>query len=168
MRWDRFDLTIKEPEPLASVSVGPLRNLSLLPSDVLTELWIPYVGCEVRGDGFKLTLVGSPLASARMKARTRLKANVIPSYDFVGDVLITVKSPAYFLEARLDYKIEIASMTRASLWGKGGWLWASGGGRLDSSFNTTHSGLLVSILDDRVVRFGRYHLAGGLAVDLSF
>jgi hypothetical protein len=45
---------------------------------------------------------------------------------------------------------------------------ASGGGRLESGYSTTHPNLVFGILEDRDVVYRRYNLAGGVAVNLSF
>jgi len=168
LRFDRFDLRVTEPSGLTKINVGPYKNFSLLAGDVLSELWIPYLGFELAGKSYRASLIASPMVSAKVKARTRLKADVAPSHNFLGESVITLRSPATFVEARLEYKIEIASRFRLSLWSKAGWLASAGGGRLESSYSTTAPNLNVAVLEDRNVNFNRYNLAGGLALDASF
>lgn len=168
LRWDHFDLTIKEPQPLARVNVGSYRNLGLLASDVLSDLWIPYLGCEARSKSLRASLIGSAFSFARVKARTRLRADVVPSYNFLAESLVTLRSPAFFVEANATYKVELASRIRVSFWGKAGWLRAAGKARLKTAYNTTYSELKVGILGDRTVSLDRYNLGGGIALDASF
>jgi len=134
----------------------------------LSDLWLPYLGVEYAGDTLKLKLIGSAFGSAKVKVGTRLRADIMPSYNFLAQSVITMNNLAYFLEASMEYRISLAPRTHSSLWGKGGWMGASGGGRLESGYSTTHSGLTLGILEDRNVGYSRYNLAGGVAVDLSF
>lgn len=168
LRWDHFDLTIKEPTALSRVDVGSYKNLGLLASDVLSDLWLPYLGVEYAGESLKLKLIGSAFGSAKVKVGTRLRADIMPSYNLLAQSVITMKNLAYFVEASMEYRISLAARTHVSFWGKGGWMGASGGGRLESGYSSTHSGLTLGILEDRNVVYGRYNLAGGLAADLSF
>jgi hypothetical protein len=168
LRWDRFDLTIKDPGSLTKVHVGTYTNLSLLASDVISELWIPYLGLEVRTKNLKASLIGTLYAPAKVRVCTRLRADILSSYQFLGESTITLKTSAVFVESNAEYKIRLSNKTRLSFWGKAGWLGARGGGRLESGYSTTHSGLSVGIGDDRRVIFGRYNLAAGMAVKMSF
>lgn len=168
MRWDHFDLTIKDPTALTRIHVGQYRNLGLLTSDVLTGFWLPYVGCEARTKSLRASLIGTPFASAEVKVRTRLRADIQPSYNFLGESVMTMKSSAMFIEANVEYTMRLAEKTRLSFWGKGGWIGSQGGGRLESGYSTTHSGLSVGVSDDRNVIFGRYNLAGGMALNVTF
>jgi hypothetical protein len=68
----------------------------------------------------------------------------------------------------MEYRISLAARPHLNLWGRSGWRTASGGGRLEGVYNTTHSGLTLGIFEDRNVAYSRYNLAGGVAVDLSF
>jgi len=129
---------------------------------------IPYIGAELRFNDFRALLIGTPFAPVLLRVRTRLRADIKPSYNFLGESSITMKSSAMFAEARLEYKIKLAEKTRLSLWGKGGWLDARGGGRLESGYSTTHSGLTVGIGSDRRLRFSRFSLGGGMALNMSF
>ncbi len=168
VRWDHFDLTIKDPKVLTKVNLGAYRNLSLLTSDVLSELWVPYIGSELRYKDLRVLLIGTPFAPVVLRVRTRLRADILPSYNFLGESSITMKSSAAFVEARLEYKIQLAKKTKLSLWGKGGWLYARGGGRLESGYSTTHSGLTVGIGNDRRLKFSRFTLGGGMALNTTF
>ncbi len=168
LRWDHFDLTIKDPDVLTKVNVGAYRNLNLLTGDILSGLWIPYVGAELRFKDLKATLIGTTYAPALLRVRTRLRADIQQTYNFLGESTITMKSAAMFVEARLEYKIRIRDKTGLSLWGKGSWLTTQGGGRLESGYGTTHSGLTVGIGSDRHLRFSRFSLGGGTALKMSF
>jgi hypothetical protein len=168
LRWDHFDLTIREPRMLSRVNAGSYKNPGLLASDVFTELWLPYLGVEYAGETLKLKLIGSAFSSAKVKVGTRLRADIMPSHNFLVQSVITMNNTAYFVEASMEYRISLAARTHVSLWGKSGWMAACGGGRLESGYSTTYSGLTLGILDDRDVAYSRYNLAGGVAVDLSF
>lgn len=168
LRWDYFDLTIKNPDPLKTVQVGQYRSVALLPSDVQSRLWIPYAGVEAAGEKFRVFLIASPFAAAKVKATTRLRALVAQSDLFLAESVMTLMRPALFVEVGLDYLITLSYDTKVKIWGKGGWLGAQGGGRLQSAYAATISGLQVEILDDRTMSFDRYNMAGGVSVGLSF
>ncbi len=168
LKWDHFDMTVKEPEVLSRVNVGSYRNVSLLASDVLSDLVLPYLGVEYAGEALKLRLIGNVLGSAKVKVGTRFRADIAPAYNFLAQNIITMNSMAYFFEAGAEYRISMAAGTHLSLWGKGGWMTASGGGRLESGYSTTHPNLVFGILQDRDVVYRRYNLAGGVAINLSF
>ncbi|MDQ7781379.1 MAG: hypothetical protein RDU20_00775 [Desulfomonilaceae bacterium] len=168
VRWDHFDLTVRDPDIMTKVNVGAYRNVSLLTSDVLSGVWMPYVGGELRFKGLRATLIGAPFAPVILRVRTRLRADILPAHDFLGESAMTMKSTAMFAEARLEYEIHLAEKTMLKLWGKGGWLSARGGGRLESGYGTTHSGLTVGIGSDRQLRFGRFTLGGGMALNITF
>ncbi len=104
LRWDHFDLTIKEPTALSRVNVGSYKNVELLASDVLSDLWLPYLGAEYGGDTFKLKLIASAFGSAKVKVGTRLKADIMPSYYLLAQNVITMKNLAYFVEASMEYR----------------------------------------------------------------
>lgn len=168
LRWDHFDLTVKEPRALGRVNVGAYRNVGLLASDVYSELWLPYLGVEYSGETLKLKLIGSAFGAAKVKVGTGLRAEIMPSYNFLARSVITMNSPAYFIEANIEYRIALAPRTNLSLWAKGGWIGARGGGRLESGYSTSHSSLTLGIRDDRNVDYTRYHVGGGVSLDLSF
>jgi hypothetical protein len=168
LKWDHFNMTVKEPGVLSRVDVGSYRNVSLLASDVLSDLVLPYLGVEYAGESLKLRLIGNVLGSAKVKIGTRFRADIAPSYNFLAQNIITMNSMAYFFEASAEYRISIAPNAHLSLWSKGGWMGASGGGRLESGYSTTHPNLIFGILEDRDVVYRRYNVAGGLAVNLSF
>ena len=97
-----------------------------------------------------------------------MKGDIVPSQTFSAQNTITMLNAPYFVEAGLEYDLSLAEKTNINFWGKGGWLGASGGGRLESSFSATGSGLTISGLDDRDVAYSRYSVAGGIAVKMAF
>ena len=168
VRWDHFDLTIKKPDPLKRAQVGQYKKVALLPGNVESRLWIPYAGVEAVGRRFTVSLIASPIAAAWVKARIRLRADVSQSYLFLAESVMTLRSPAVFVEARLEYSMPVSRSAKMKIWGTGGWLTARGGGRLQSSYAATVPGLHVEVLDDRSMSFDRYNIAGGLSAGIAF
>ncbi|MBI5249718.1 MAG: hypothetical protein HY912_09500 [Desulfomonile tiedjei] len=168
LRWDHFDLTIRDPGAISRGNAGPYSNTRILASDVLSNLWIPYLGIEFARENFRLRLFGSSIGWAHVNVRTRLKGDIAPSHDFLAQSVITMTNSPYFVEAKIEYEVSLAKSTNINFWGKGGWLGSKGGGRLESAFSSTDSGLTLGILDDRNVAYDRYSLSGGIAVKTAF
>jgi hypothetical protein len=168
LRWDRFDLEIKDPAALANMNVGPYPNVGLFASEVLSNLWIPYMGAEFSKKKVKARIVGSMLGWANVKVTTRIKGDLPPSQKFTAQSVVTMFNAPYFVEASAEYEVTLAEKTNINFWGKGGWLGASGGGRLESAFSPSNPNLNLRVLDDRNVAYGRYSLAGGIALKMAF
>ncbi len=167
LKWDHFDLTLGGRSGATSINVGSYRNLNLTSVDILSDLWIPYVGLGLFGPNYRVSVTGSPLALANVRVRTRLSATIVPSYMFWGEVFTTLYDPIKFIEANAEYSATVWGV-RLSFWGKAAGLSGKGQGDSRNTYVTTHPNLKVNIIEGDDVTFSRYNFAGGLAFGLSF
>ncbi len=167
LKWDHFDLTLGGRSGSASINIGPYRNLNLTSVDVLSDLWMPYVGLGLFGTNYRISLTGTPVALTDVRVRTRLAATIVPSYMFWGEVFTYLDDPIKFIETNAEYSATIWGV-RLSFWGKAAGL--SGKGHADSgnTYTTNHPNLRVNIIEGGEATISRYNAAGGLALGLSF
>lgn len=167
LKWDHFDFTLGGRSGATSVNVGPYRNLNLTSVDILSDLWIPYVGLGLFGPNYRMSIIGAPFALTEVRVRARLAATIVPSYMFWGEAFTTLDDPVKFIEANAEYSASIWGL-RLSFWGKAAGLSGKGAGRISNTYATTHPNLKVKIIEGDDVTFARYNFAGGLAFGLSF
>ncbi len=167
LKWDHFDLTLGGRRGSTNLDFGPYRNLNLTSIDVLSDLWIPYIGLGLFGPNYRISFIGTPVALTDVRVRSRLAATIVPSYMFWGEAFTYFNDPIRFIEANAEYSSNLWGM-RLSFWGKGAGL--SGKGRSDNNsvFSTTHPNLKVNIIEDGELSLSRYNFAGGLALGLTF
>jgi hypothetical protein len=168
IRWDHFDLAFLDARQLVSVTTGPYRNIHLVTSDVLSDLWIPYCGVGLRGKNYRAYVIASPFASVSMKVATIMNADILPSNQFSGEGMIILHRPGNFIEARLEYDARLWSGTRLGFWAKGSWLGSNGMARMESQYTTSALDLNVRPFTGQDVVFYRYNMAGGLSLSLAF
>jgi|GEM_PF-3084370 len=167
LKWDHFDFTLGGRSGATNINAGPYRNLNLTSVDILSDLWIPYVGLGLFGPNCRMSFIGTPFALADVRVRTRLTATIVPSYIFWGEAFTTLYDPVKFIEAKAEYSATIRGV-RLSFWGKAAGLSGKGGGQGSNTYATTHPNLKVNILEGDDVTFSRYNFASGLAFGLSF
>ena len=167
LKWDHFDLTLGGRSGSTSINIGPYHNLNLTSVDVLSDLWMPYVGLGLFGTNYRISLIGTPFALTDVRVRTRLAATIVPSYMFLGEVFTYLGDPIKFIEANAEYSATSRGV-QVSFWGKAAGL--SGQGRADSgnTYATTHPNLKVNIIEGGDSSLSRYNMAGGVAFGLSF
>lgn len=168
MRWDRLDVALNERSGAVSTTLGPYRNVNLISADVLSDLWIPYIGIGFTGPSYKASLIGSPILLAEIRIRTRLHADILPSHTFLGDGLVTLTHPGGFVEGNVEYLARPVPATQLSLWGRAGAVTSRGPGETEGNYKTTHPDLKVELVEGQNVIFTRYNLAGGVAFNFSF
>lgn len=168
LRADHFDLVFGAARGLGSSSTGPFRNVNLVTTDLVSDLWIPYVGFGLLSASYRAYVIASPFAAADIKVFTRLTANVLPSYTFSGEGMVVLKKPAGFVEARLEYNARLLPQIHLGLWTKGSWLACRGLGTVEGKYNTNHPDLRATGQEGETMTFSRYNIAGGLALNLSF
>jgi len=168
LRWDHFDLVFRDARGVASLSSGPFRNVNLVSTDLLSEIWILYGGIGLLGGSYKAYIIASPFAVTDIKVLTRMTANMAPSYNFSGEAAVALNKPAGFVEARFEYDANVWAGFRLGLWAKGSWLAGRGLANIEGKYTTNHPGLTATPLDGEVMTFSRYNVAAGLALKLSF
>jgi hypothetical protein len=168
LRWDHFDLVFRDARGLASLSAGSFSNVNLVSTDLLSEIWIPYVGVGLLGQSYRAYLIASPFAAANVNVVTRMTANISPSYSFSGDAVVAFNKPAGFVETRFEYDATVWAGFRLGLWAKGSWLAGRGLGNIDGTYTTNNPNLTAAPLSGESMTFSRYNVAAGLALKLSF
>jgi len=162
------------------------RNQSYY-SDLISKLWIPYLGLELVGPGYRATLVGSPFASAEIKVPAALLfdlALTLQIFPFppstsellnADSLLYRVNKPALFLEGSFQYDLNVFPSLSVGLWCSGSWMKVRGTG--DWSHNSRAqviaNGLPLppnfdSQTQDNMASYTRYFLGGGFSAALSF
>jgi hypothetical protein len=167
-RWDHFDLVFRDARGVASLSSGPFRNVNLVSTDLLSEIWIPYFGVGLLSESYKAYVIASPFAATDIKVITKMTANMAPSYNFSGEAEVALNKPAGFVEARFEYDANVWAGFRLGLWSKGSWLAGRGMAKIGGKYTTNHPGLTATPLDGETMTFSRYNIAAGLALKLSF
>jgi hypothetical protein len=168
LRWDHFDLVFRDARGVASSSSGPYRNVILVTTDLLSEIWIPYGGFGLLGSSYKAYVIASPFAATDIKVLTRMTAEMAPSYNFSGEAEVALKKPAGFVEARFEYDSRVWPEVHLGLWAKGSWLAGRGLGKIEGKYTSNNPGLTATAVEGETMTFSRYNVAAGLALKLSF
>jgi hypothetical protein len=140
-------------------------------ADLLTKLWVPYLGLAADGTNFKSTLVLSPYTWASVKIPFRyLFINAPGEYGY-ENAEYTFKRGGIFLEGTFDYRVRASANASCTLWFKGDWCRIRGRGNEDYRIDNTIDGITVfsfTNADSADGSFGWYLLAGGLSFDYAF
>jgi hypothetical protein len=198
LRRDHLAVNLRDPRdaggnPLSFADSGVVapgltftRNQSYY-SDLSSKLWIPYLGLELLGPGYKATLIGSPFAATEIKVPAALLFDLIlrlqlgmlpPLFTELRDadsLLYRVKKPALFLEGSFQYDLNILPSLNVGLWCSGSWLQLRGTGDWSHRSRTqviANGTPLPPTLDsqtqDNPAVYTRYFLGGGFSAEWSF
>lgn len=151
-------------------------------SDLLSKLWIPYVGLEIVGPNYRASLIGSPLVSAEMTIPAAFLFDLTivvfgnPIELLLADSLrYHVNKPAIFLEGNLQYDCTVFSSLNVGLWCKGSWLSLRGGGSWTCDFwgQVINNGVPFAPSEElqsqhHNATYTRYVLGGGLFAEWPF
>jgi hypothetical protein len=163
------------------------RNQSYY-SDLISKLWIPYVGLELVGPGYRALLIGSPFASAEIKVPAAvlfdlaLRVQLSPFFppattEFLSSdsLLYRVNKPALFLEGSFQYDLNLSPSMTLGLWCSGSWMSLRGQGNWnhDSWAQVIANGVPLppnfdSQSQDNTATYTRYFLGWGLSGVWSF
>jgi hypothetical protein len=95
-----------------------------------SDLWIPWVGLQVREDRLNGSLRFSPVANTSVKAPFNYTFVAIPGSLAVlafDQDQYRFRNNGFWLESNLSYDLYKTSKWRFSAWSTGSWLWARGG-----------------------------------------
>jgi len=193
LRRDHLALNLSEPrdsngEPLNFDDSGVFPPFSTFTrhqryySDLLTKLWIPYVGIQIVGPGYKASLIGSPFASAEMKIPVSLLFDLtIFTFGFSTQLVSAenlqyhVLKPATFLEASFNYDIDVLPALAVGLWGNASWMSCRGLGNWDyhARQQVFNNGIpfppnFFAQSQDNTTTYTRFLVGGGLSAVLFF
>jgi len=193
LRRDHLSLNLGDPRRLNGAPLNFDDSGAILPfstfvrhqryySDLLTDLWIPYVGIQMVGPGYKAYLIGSPFASAEMKIPVSLLFDLtIFTFGFstalvsAENLQYHVLKPAAFLEASFDYDVNILPALAVGIWGNASWMSLRGLGNWDYNARIQVFGNGVpfppnffSQSQGNTTSYTRFLVGGGLSAVLSF
>lgn len=140
-------------------------------ADLLTKLWVPYLGLAAEGPNFKSTLVFSPYTWANVKIPFRYLFIFAPGHYGYENAEYTFKRGGIFLEGTFDYRFRASANASCTLWFKGDWCRIRGRGTEDYRIDNTIGGINVFSSTNTASAdgsFGWYVLAGGLSFDYTF
>jgi hypothetical protein len=146
-------------------------------SNVSMRAWVPYLGVDFVGTGFKASLIASPCASVDVKVPAEFLMDLIINSFGTAQIITDeeleyrVTKPAVFLEANLSHEINVSQALNLSVWGTASWLRLRGKG----TWNYHYTGQVPpdppgseSLSDTNTATFTRYLLGGGLSAVVSF
>lgn len=139
LRRDHIAISLRDPRDSAGNPLNFDDSGTIFPgltferhqryySDLISKLWIPYIGLEVVGPGYKASLIGSPFAAAEFKVPAALLFDLtltvnIPPFPPSSTQLIAsdsllyrVARPAVFLEGSFQYDLNLTSSLTVGLW----------------------------------------------------
>ena len=154
--------------------------------DLQTKLWIPYLGVSIDGVNYRMKIIWSPFAWAKVSVPLRLlKSFGIQetffsfSRDEAFDLRYRVLNPACLLEGTFEYDVDVNDALGLQLWCRYSWLNTRGSGDMDGRHERTESyqvqnGFLPfgdaseGDSDSAVGKFSRYTLTLGITGQLTF
>jgi hypothetical protein len=185
-----FDISFQQVIPLQPFSiVTTFHAVQSCDSDLMSKLWIPYVGLEITGPRYKASFIGSPFAWAEMKIPASLlfylgiTGGTIPPYlpplvvELVAaeGVRYRIAKPAIFLEANFQYDCNVAQPLTLRLWCNASWMQCRGRGTWNRddwvTLFTNHIPFppnVESYEQANMATYTRRILGGGVAAILTF
>jgi hypothetical protein len=108
-------------------------------ADLLTKIWIPYLGMQLDGANYRASLLFSPFATVSTRIPLRifnfagLFVGPFPLFtsQAVGEWDYRMSRPGCYLEGALEYNVNLNSAVSFQLWGRGTWLDIKGTGTLN-------------------------------------
>ena len=202
-RVDHLSLKLRDPvdrtgNPVnfAIQQAGPGFNESALSvsqsenafGDLQTKLWIPYLGVSIDGVNYRMKVIWSPFAWAKVSVPLRLlTALELREGDFFSysqndafDLRYRVYNPACLLEGTFEYDVDVNNTFGLQLWCRYSWLNTCGKGSMNGRHSRDASvqgeDLFFLPLGDTsegdsasaVGKFSRYTLTLGITGLLSF
>jgi len=172
-RAEHFSLRLTDPEDRPGViNFFESTYGDRYSADLLTKLYVPYVGLRFEGLNFTGSILFSPYTWANVKIPFRYFYVGIPGvvYGF-EDARYTFRRGGVLLEGNLDCRVQASANTNCTVWFKGNWCQNRSNGREDYTAVVTALGVTVfsdSNSGSALGCFTSYVLAGGLAFDYAF
>jgi hypothetical protein len=190
VRFERLSFDLSDPvndqgEHLSLDDSGSLPPFTyqrhwLYTSNLSSKVWIPYVGVNFIGNGYRASLIGSPCASVNLHIPAEyftdlaLSVGGIPVSGLITDESweYRVTKPAIFLEGNLSCDFAVSQAANLSVWGKASWLGLRGKGTWHYLYNgqvppdPPASGDEQS--ETNTATFSRYLLGGGISAVVAF
>lgn len=148
-------------------------------SNLVSKLWIPYVGLDIIGTQYKASLIASPFASAEVQVPAEyftdtaffLSGALLAQLITGEELKYRVMKPAAFIEGNFTYDINVSQGFKLGLWCSASWLRLRGQG----DWNYRFTGQVPPLAPDSFSQaqqntavFTRYLLGGGLSAVVYF
>lgn len=148
-------------------------------SNLVSKLWIPYVGLDIIGNQYKASLIASPFASAEVQVPaeyftdTAFFLSGFPLAQLITneELKYRVMKPAVFVEGNFSYDINVSAGFKLGLWLNASWLRLRGQGNWNYSYTGQVPPLASSSFSEsqqNTAVFTRYLLGGGVSAELYF
>ena len=185
-RVDHFSLKLRNPvdrdgKPINYVDTGPgevgvATESETVLGDLQTKLWLPYLGLGIDSVNYRMSVIWSPIAWARVT----LPLTDIYRYD-ERDYLLAdltnfryrIFNPACLLEGTFEYDVAAFNTFGLQFWCRYSWLNTRGSGNVDAAGKWVEAGEGGSSRDETdnlsaLATFRRHTLTLGLTALLAF
>lgn len=174
LRLEHMSLRLADPvDPLGWIRSDQAEYGDKYAGDLLSKVWLPYIGIRTSAPYFKGLLRFSPVAFSNAKIPLRYTyIEYLPwSWVIFEDAEYTFKRTGLWLEGSIDSAVQLSPNVRCSLWLKGSWLQIRGTGREGYDGIETVWGMVFDSYNDSGSAQGvysSYTLAGGLRGEAAF
>lgn len=194
LRRDHLSLNLSDPtdangSPLNFDQSGvaapialPFHRTQQYASDLLSKLWIPYLGLEFARPWCKASIIGSPFASAEMQIPA---SQLFDLTTFIGPFFAElrlaegmryrVSKPAIFLEGNFQYDWNVSPGLTFGMWCKASWMSLRGKGAWDANIWSQVLGSFVNFRpntendhQEHLATYTRSVLGAGLSAVAAF
>jgi hypothetical protein len=137
-RAEHLSLGLADPiDPTGQIQFFQATFGDRYSGDVMSKLWIPYIGLQTRGQCWKGAVRFSAVVWTNLKVPFRYLLVDLPRPDlYFEEARYDFKRGGLWLDARFDYDVRVASSFTCGLWLTGSWLRIRGQGtegyRLDT------------------------------------
>lgn len=139
LRRSRLALKLDDPSDQLGIYQGFLQTgfNDRYSADLLTNMWIPYIGIRVNGDNYRAELLYSPLSFVDVTLPFRYRFDLaVPTFGgpfAFQEERYSMDRIGTFLEASMDYYMNWRSSLTLGLWVKGTHMNIRGKGYEDST-----------------------------------
>jgi hypothetical protein len=137
VRMEHLSVGLKNPSdsPGGPGLINALQNYygTSYTGNLKSDLWIPWIGLQVREDRLNGSLRFSPLVYTDLRIPLDYNLNV-PPITTAEQAHYNFRNNGYWLGADLSYDLYKTAKWRFSAWSTGSWLWTRGGAYYDYQF----------------------------------
>ena len=167
LKYDDFRLAFKKPYEIRNNSGTGDASVDFRAYQAASHVWAPYLGFGWNGPKLKAFLTAGVFAPSTISMQSRISANIPRASNFSCYTTFSSNEPASCLEISLEYAVDMPYGLSFRLWGKSGWLQASGKGDISSDC-LNNSDVKRPAEDALNITFTRVDGAAGLSMNLTF
>jgi len=164
-RYDHLTLGLSDPRDSLGLYPPPLPFIDYR-GDILTKLWVPYIGLVISCSHCRGSISVSPLAWAEVSIPLRVDAVPSPGIGDFNDLNYKLNRVGGFVEGDIAYWVDAGSSARFGLWASGTWLSVRGKGTED--FQEFNPLLQANASVSDTAMLTRYTLSAGVSALLAF